>query len=298
MPVEIRDLKAFVMLGELLHFRHAAERMHVTQSALSKQIQRLEASLGAALFERGQGATRLTPFGRLLLGDARAIVERAALLKQRAGLAAQGMLGTLRIGFGVASQTIAPLTIAAFRAVRPDVQIELHEMSTRHQLDAMRDGTLDVGFCRLPAPDGWPALPLLKESLVVAAPQHQDSGGLADLARRYPLVLLARTQAPAFHDHVLHYLAVSAIPIGSVQTVKDFSAALALVAAGIGWAIVPSSTLQMRPELQQLQLDAPLRDWTIGLVSPPGTSDPLVLEFVDNVVTLATVNQDGVFIGA
>lgn len=294
--MEIRDLKAFVMLGELLHFRHAAERMYVTQSALSKQIQRLEVSLGAALFERGQGATRLTPFGRLLLADARAIVERAAQLKQRAGLAAQGMLGTLRIGFGVASQTIAPRTIAAFRAVRPDVQIELHEMSTRHQLDAMRERALDVGFCRLPAPEGWPAVPLLTESLVVASPLPDDgTRSPSDLGRRYPLVLLARSQAPAFHDHVMHYLTVRAITVGSIQTVTDFSAALALVAAGIGWAIVPSSTLRTRPELHRLPLVAPLCDWTIGLVSAPAASDPLVREFVENVVKLAAENTDGAF---
>ena len=59
--MELRDLRAFATLGELLHFGQAAERMHVTQSALSKQIQRLEGEFGGALFERGQAGTRLTP---------------------------------------------------------------------------------------------------------------------------------------------------------------------------------------------------------------------------------------------
>ncbi|MGL6480740.1 LysR family transcriptional regulator, partial [Aeromonas caviae] len=58
--MELRDLKAFVTLGEVLHFGQAAARQHVTQSALSKQIRRLEADLGGELFERNAGSTRLT----------------------------------------------------------------------------------------------------------------------------------------------------------------------------------------------------------------------------------------------
>jgi len=110
--MELRDLAAFATLGELLHFGQAAERMHVTQSALSKQIQRLEAEFGGALFERGQAGTRLTALGRTLHAEAQTIVEGVHRFSHRARQAAQGVLGTLRIGFGVTSRVIAPEAIS------------------------------------------------------------------------------------------------------------------------------------------------------------------------------------------
>ncbi|MGL4205672.1 MAG: LysR family transcriptional regulator, partial [Aeromonadaceae bacterium] len=69
--MELRDLKAFVTLGEVLHFSQAALRQHVTQSALSKQIRRLEQELGGELFERSASSTQLTALGRTLYAEAK-----------------------------------------------------------------------------------------------------------------------------------------------------------------------------------------------------------------------------------
>ncbi|MGL5695831.1 MAG: LysR family transcriptional regulator, partial [Plesiomonas shigelloides] len=78
--MELRDLRAFVTLSDVLHFSQAAERLHITQSALSKQIKRLEQALGGALLARSAGATTLTPLGRALLDEARDIVRRSEQL--------------------------------------------------------------------------------------------------------------------------------------------------------------------------------------------------------------------------
>ena len=101
--MELRDLKAFVTLGEVLHFGQAAARQHVTQSALSKQIRRLEVAFGGELFERNASSTRLTPLGRALYGDACALVAQSELLGRTARDVLAGNGGTLRIGFGVAT---------------------------------------------------------------------------------------------------------------------------------------------------------------------------------------------------
>lgn len=82
--MELRDLKAFVTLGEVLHFGQAAARQHVTQSALSKQIRRLEADLGGELFERNAGSTRLTVLGRALYADACTLVAQSEQLARSA----------------------------------------------------------------------------------------------------------------------------------------------------------------------------------------------------------------------
>jgi len=102
--MELRDLKAFVTLGEVMHFGQAAARQHVTQSALSKQIRRLEAALGGELFERNAGSTRFTALGRALYGEACTLVAQSEQLARSARDVLAGNGGTLRIGFGVATK--------------------------------------------------------------------------------------------------------------------------------------------------------------------------------------------------
>ncbi|MGL4268858.1 MAG: LysR family transcriptional regulator, partial [Plesiomonas sp.] len=93
--MELRDLRAFVTLSDVLHFGQAAERLHITQSALSKQIKRLELALGGALLARSAGATTLTPLGRALLDDARDIVRLSAQLPLTAQDVLSGNRGLL-----------------------------------------------------------------------------------------------------------------------------------------------------------------------------------------------------------
>jgi DNA-binding transcriptional LysR family regulator len=277
--MELRDLKAFALLGEVLHFQRTAERLCITQSALSKQIQRLEEGFGGSLFERRAGNTRLSPLGLALHGESKALVDSASRLERRARLAAQGVVGTLRIGFGIGTKAIAIQAIAQFRSSRPDVQIELHEISARHQIAAMGEGRLDVGFCRLPAPQGWPSLPVLKESLVTILPAGYPPGTRLEDLGRYPLVMMDRQRSPAFHDHALGFLARRGLRIISYQAVTDFSTAVALVEAGVGWAVIPSWTPVQQPELRILRFDDPLAQWEIGLVRGPGEPGAIVEAF-------------------
>ncbi|MFT3848762.1 MAG: LysR family transcriptional regulator [Propionivibrio sp.] len=277
--MELRDLRAFATLGELLHFGQAAERMHVTQSALSKQIQRLEGEFGGALFERGQAGTRLTPLGRALHAEAQTIVDGVSRFAHRARQAAQGVLGTLRIGFGVTSRTIAPAAISRFRVLRPDVDIELMEVSARYQIQAMREGTMDIGFCRLPVPDGWPTLHCIQASLVAMLPSdYEENLSLEELVRR-PMVTIARTRSPAFHDHVMSYLTRKGLRVQALQTTTDFYTAVALAEAGVAWAIVPSSTPYEPARARLKTFDDEAARWQIGLVRPPGEAGGLVETF-------------------
>ena len=284
---EFRDLRAFVMLGETLHFRRAAERLHLTQSALSKQIQRLEDFFGGLLFERSGGSTRLTPLGRALLPEATALIERANRLSLRGKAAAQGIVGSLRIGFGVTSKTIAPLAISRFRRLRPDVQISLHEMSTRHQYQAMIDGTLDIGFCRLPAPVGWPTQAVQQDSLLALVPESYPEDISFEGLTQYPLVTIDRNRAPAFHDHLMNFLAQRGLHVATVQTVNEFTSAQALASAGVGWAVVPHSFGYSGEGARAMDFDDERARWLVGLVRPPGDADVLVSLFwqmVDDVV--------------
>ena len=285
--MELRDLKAFVTLGEVLHFSQAALRQHVTQSALSKQIRRLELELGGELFERNASSTHLTLLGRTLYAEAKEIVERSEQLKQTARETLSGHSGTLRIGFGVASNRLVPAAITQFRAERPLVTIELSDLSTHHQILAVGAGELDIGFCRLPAPKQWPALPVLQAQFVAVIPASYPANVTLTALRDLPLATLRRDKAPSFHDHLMHYLAQSALRFDKQHSVSDFAAIVGLAAAGIAWGFVPSSFTVDHPWVRTLTLDEPEASWTIGMMRAPGEPNPLISAFWEIVNTLS-----------
>lgn len=285
--MELRDLKAFVTLGEVLHFGQAAVRQHVTQSALSKQIRRLEEELGGELFERNASTTRLTGLGRALYEDARAVVIQSEQLSRTARDVLAGNVGTLRIGFGVATKILVPAAIARFRAERPQVTIELNDLSTHHQLLALSEGKLDLGFCRLPAPKGWHALPVVEAHFVAVLPaSYRDVRELADLVDK-PLAILRRDKAPSFYDHLMNYLAQSGLRFRDIQYVNDFAAGVATAAAEIAWTLVPSSTTIEHPDVLTLHLRDGEACWTIGLIRPPHSKGPLIDAFWATIADMA-----------
>nr|WP_232354358.1 LysR family transcriptional regulator [Aeromonas jandaei] len=272
-------MKAFVTLGEVLHFGQAAVRQHVTQSALSKQIRRLEEELGGELFERNASTTRLTVLGRALYEDARTLVIQSEQLSRTARDVLAGNVGTLRIGFGVATKILVPAVIARFRAERPQVTIELNDLSTHHQLLALSEGKLDLGFCRLPAPKGWHAMPVERAHFVAVLPaSYREVRKLADLVDK-PLAILRRDKAPSFYDHLMNYLAQSGLRFQGIQYVNDFAAGVATAAAEIAWTLVPSSTTIEHPDVITLPLTESEACWAIGLIRPPNSHSPLADAF-------------------
>ncbi|CAJ1881585.1 HTH-type transcriptional regulator CatM [Aeromonas hydrophila] len=285
--MELRDLKAFVTLGEVLHFGQAAVRQHVTQSALSKQIRRLEEELGGELFERNASSTRLTVLGRALYEDASALVAASEQLGRTARDVLAGNSGTLRIGFGVATKILVPAAIARFRTERPQVTIELNDLSTHHQLLALSEGKLDLGFCRLPAPKGWHCLPVVRAHFVAVLPaSYAGVRELADLVDK-PLAILRRDKAPSFYDHLMNYLAQSGLRFRDIQYVNDFAAGVATAAADIAWTLVPSSTTIEHPDVLTLPLHDTEASWIIGLIRPPHSKGPLIDAFWQIVADLS-----------
>src|SRR5579863_9855965 len=117
--MELKLLRTFLSVVELRHFGRAADALHMSQPALSKQVGALEASLGAKLFERGRHGAELTRFGEIFLPDAQALVHDADEILARAREAGSGRRGHLRIGICLSVLTIAPQIIADFRQQYP-----------------------------------------------------------------------------------------------------------------------------------------------------------------------------------
>ncbi|MCB6185373.1 LysR family transcriptional regulator [Leeia sp. TBRC 13508] len=290
--MELRDLRAFIVLAEVLNFRQAAEQLFLTQSALSKKIQKLEAELGNPVFDRSKTPTQLTPFGRLIYEEAIKVVHSADQLLRRAEFAKKGFEGKLRIGFGISTQQIAPKAVVEFKATHPNVQVQLLDMSAKHQFEAMQSGQLELGYCRLPAPDGWCSIPLLQESLAIMSPPAFENGLTPAQRSQLPLIMLDRQRAPAYYDHTMAYVNKAGFSTHLLETVADFSTALAMVTAGIGWTIVPTSTAKKETGFHIHYIEDEAAIWQIGLVKMSGETDPLVEAFWETAIQVGQASKE------
>jgi DNA-binding transcriptional LysR family regulator len=175
--VEIRQLRYFVTLAEELHFRRAAERMHIAQPAFSGHIRRLEGSVGVQLFDRTSHYVRLTEAGRLFLDEVRlalAQIERAAAVAAQAG---RGELGRITVGFiGSAANELTPPILRTFAARYPTVNVSMQEFDFRDPTAGLTGGDVDVAFMRPPV-EGQADLvvePLFEEPrLAIMASDHR-----------------------------------------------------------------------------------------------------------------------------
>src|ERR687895_257084 len=112
MSLDPRLLRSFVVLAEELHFSRAAERLHMTQPALSQQIRRLELQLGVEVFERTRSSVSLSDGGQAILGAARSAVDAVGSVEETAAAVGRGERGELRLGFSPGLHYVAQAILA------------------------------------------------------------------------------------------------------------------------------------------------------------------------------------------
>lgn len=251
---ELSQLRCFVAAAEELHFGRAARRLNMTQSPLSRQIQLLERILDVTLLERTSRNVALTPAGRVFLIEARRIVrlaENAALSARRV---AKGDTGKVSIGFtAVSGYSLVPRIVADAGAALPNIDLELHEMVSSEQTEALLTGMVDLAFMRPPiVRSEFDTTLVLSEPLMVALPTGDDRAArdeltLADLDARH-LVMYSRKGAGYFNDMLMRYFDEAAISPQVLQHVTQIHSMLGLVRAGVAAAIVPQSAADLHPD--------------------------------------------------
>jgi len=248
MGVDVRRLRYFLAVAEELHFGRAAERLHIAQPALSRQIASLESAIGALLFDRTRSHIHLTAAGEALLPRARDILARVADAARVARRAAEGKVGVIQIGFvGSATFSILPGILNAFRTSHPEVELVLHAMNTAELKVALIARSIDVAFARPGILD--PEIVnevVFREPLVVALPENdpiaaQSYIALADLATR-PFVLYPRHPRPSFADTILQLCRNEGFAPDIAQETMEIQTALSLVSVGAGVSLVPEAT--------------------------------------------------------
>jgi DNA-binding transcriptional LysR family regulator len=242
------QLQAFVAVAQELHFGRAAERLNMTQPPLSRQIQSLERQLQAQLFDRSTRSVHLTAAGQAFLVEAQRILALARTATESAQRAASGVSGSVHIGFtSVVGHAHLSGLLRRAAEFLPDVDLLLHEMVTTAQREALAAGSIDLGLGRQLLGD--PELSyreLAPERLVLALSADSDLGragpvSIRDLHQR-DFIMYSPDGARYFYDHLAAIFSANSVSPTYVQRIAQVHTMIGLVEAGIGAALVPSST--------------------------------------------------------
>ena len=245
--MELRHLRYFAAVAETCHFGQAAEQLHVAQPALSYAIRQLEAELDVTLFNRTTRQVSLTAAGEFLRDEVARILGGVDDAVRGVRRIAVGRTGLMRLGLtGTATFSHLPRIARVVKAELPGVALEIHaDMLTPVQCEQLRTGALDLGVLRPPAVGDGIALQTIEvESLVLAvAVDHRLSVepvvSLSDL-RSEPFVAYASRES-AVNDAVLRACRQAGFVPHREYTAPGTAVLLALVAAGLGVAVVPES---------------------------------------------------------
>ncbi len=195
----------FLTVAEELHFGRAAERLHIVQSAVSQQINRLERELGVALFDRTTRTVRLTEAGRRLLPHAEQVRDAVTRARRAIDDLRVERSGTIRLGTSTGLGTRLEAILVEFARSAPDAHLELVNADTEERMKRVRSGELDAAIVRGARTEaGLELLPLWSDRLVAVLPARHDLAVLREieLARlaELPLRLVDRGRNPALHD--------------------------------------------------------------------------------------------------
>ena len=286
--MDLRQMRYFLAVAEERHVGRAAERLHMAQPPLTRQIRALEDELGATLFLRTPKGMELTEAGQTLLDEVPNLLQLAQRARERTRAAGQGEIGRLDVGlFGSGVLDVIPRLLAQFHAERPDVKIVLHTMTKAEQLDALRERRISVGFNRLVPPE--PDLVIetvLRERMRVALPAgHRlcanESVRIPDLTGE-PMILYPNLPLPGLAQQVMGAFAGEDTPLRIEQEVEDVLTAIALVAGGFGLCVTTASSESLRlPGVVYRPLDcAGLRDIELSCIHRRGDPSPVLAAFL------------------
>jgi LysR family transcriptional regulator, benzoate and cis,cis-muconate-responsive activator of ben and cat genes len=262
--MNLQRFRYFAMVVAEGSFSRAAEKLHMAQPPLSRQIQQLEDEIGAQLLHRGRPLT-LTEAGRYFYEQIRQVLNRVEDVRSMTRKIARGSVKQFSIGF-VASTLYEslPELIRRFRLIVSDVEVALLEMTTLEQMAALRDGRIDVGFGRLRFDD--PAITRIvmrEEPIAAALPQGHAAAAraapltLRDLASE-PLIIYPSAPRPSYADQVLSFYRDNGIEPQVAFEVRELQTALGLVAAAAGICLVPHSVRKLgRADIVFVDLNEP-----------------------------------------
>jgi len=245
--MELRHVRSFIAVAEELSFGRAARRLGVSQPPLSKQIQALESSIGAVLFERSRSGVRLTKGGEAALREAYKLIEQADLIQQAARQAEAGERGQMTLGYlPSAFYEVLPKLLTSFHERWPDVEISLKEFNTPGAVQELRNGRIDAAVIRMAQPvDTLQSLLLRSERCFVALPNTHPLAGAAQLRLEeldgQTIVVPSSRVFPRYYNAILEAFVKAKVRPRFRHEALSIASLLTVVASGIAISLVPRS---------------------------------------------------------
>ncbi len=291
--MELRHLRYFVAVAEQLHFRHAAEIMHVAQPALSQQIKQLEKEIGVTLFERSRHKVHLTPAGKAFYENAQRILKQADRAVMKARKVEFGDAGTIRIGFvSTAAIRVLPVALKKLQRQVPLAEVELNELAAGEQVDGLYREQLDIGFVHAKlSQDVLKTMIVARDRLIVAVPvscklARSRRVDLKDLAS-WTAIMPAGHSSSGFYEQVRMAYQRAGVRPERVHNTRLLQTGLLLVAAGLGVSLVPESFQSIHVKgvvYKKLQVEPPLSE--LVAVWRRDNASPLLDRFIGNLPEL------------
>lgn len=268
-------LGLFLHLSRTLHYTRTSRECHISLSALSRTVQRLELEVGRPLFVRDRRSVTLTAEGELFREHAADTLARFQALKQKLARDAERLSGTLRVFASVtAVQTFLPRLLGSFRRAYPDIHIELETGYAANALAMLDQGVVDLTVAALPerVPAGLVSRVIVVTPLIFVAPASESEA--SELARRrpipwseVPLVLPAPGLVRSAVDRWCQRRRFQPRVYGEVA---GHEALLSLVSLGCGLGVVPRIVAErspLRAELTLLDIEPRIGDLRVGVCS-------------------------------
>jgi DNA-binding transcriptional LysR family regulator len=286
MAIALRLLRYFAAVAEERHVGNAAARLFISQPALSQQIRGLEEQVGVPLFTRHARGVELTEAGEVLLAEARELLARADRLEDTVGELARGEATGLRIGVPPGlDAALLPGLLAPLREAHPDARIEVRELTTPEQLEALAAGSLDLGLVREPVADTrLSRRTLLVEPLGASLPATHPLAGregvtLRELAGEL-FVCFPRAWAPSLHDVLVDALREREIT-ARFEDSAQLATTVGKVAAGEGITLSAPSWLEDVPGIVWVPLTDVRIEIRTAAAWRAANRSPLLRELVD-----------------
>jgi len=270
--MELRHLRYFKVVAELQHFHKAADKLHITQPALSNQIKQLEQELNSKLFERIGRGVKLSENGELVLASAIKILNEVELLKESVSDLESGQAGTLKIGVlqSINSLYLRSL-VAEFNRDNPNISLQIEEMTNQNIEQKVARGDIDVGIGFILQKE-YPDIDfehLFDENWkLILSPSHANLAEDIMAGKPHPLKAILLSEYFETRKIVDRYFSDNQIKYTNVTEVNTISSILDLVEGGGSFSILPEafSALKAQYRLEIVDLNPQLPPRTIGLL--------------------------------
>ena len=286
--VEFRHLRYFQIVAQELHFRKAAEKLFITQPALSRQIKQLEEYVGAELFKRDKRNVSLTKAGEYLLKESQFMFDHLGFIKDNIKHISRGDEGEIRIGFvGSAMQSVIPTLLKKINKESPGIHFVLTELTNQDQVDLVRNDQLDIGFIRtMRLPDGLIKKDVFEETFCLVMPKsHPISSSnfksISDL-KDESFILFSSQYSHGYYDKIMSIFEDQGFTPKVAHESVHANTIFRLVENELGIGIVPSSLKEgFNLNIKFIDLEKIPQRTTLSAIWKEESRNPILKSVVD-----------------